>query len=353
MTGGARRLGRHGRVWLSGAGIAAAVCAAVLIPVPAALAGPGAGATSAFAAFASAAIVAFSIFPFVMWRGALRRAIWIAAAAVALGLGLGSFLAGVYVERVCTATYAGKAIVVGTELTPLGMKYREANPHQSRDEMLFDSAGDVQRIWTRASITRCRSLIGGTYFLWMPFLIASLLAAVQAMPGGPLTIAPGGEARPPAIGEVPAAYDAFISYRHGGADARVAREILEDLEADGYRVAIDQRDFRAQASFLEEIERCIRESRFTVAIVSARYLESGNCQEEAIISKVLDMDARRRRLIPFVIEAVSMPAWLYGIVGISCTDADPLVDPVEKLKAALGPPQTAPRGGAVDPRTVS
>ena len=48
-----------------------------------------------------------------------------------------------------------------------------------------------------------------------------------------------------------------------------------------------------------------------------------------------------RRLIPFVIEAVSMPAWLYGLVGIYCTRADPLVDPIEKLRATLGPPQHA------------
>ena len=73
---------------------------------------------------------------------------------------------------------------------------------------------------------------------------------------------------------------------------------------DGYRVAIDERDFLANASFLLEMERCIRESRFTVAVISPRYLESGNALEEAIISKVLDMGDRKRRLIPLVIEAV-------------------------------------------------
>ena len=44
----------------------------------------------------------------------------------------------------------------------------------------------------------------------------------------------------------------------------------------------------------------------------------------------------KRRLIPLVIEPVSMPAWLYGIVGIDWTKRDPLVDPFEKLKATLG-----------------
>ena len=90
--------------------------------------------------------------------------------------------------------------------------------------------------------------------------------------------------------------------------------------------------------FLLEMERCIRESRFTVAVISPRYLESGNALEEAIISKVLDMGDRKRRLIPLVIEAVAMPAWLYGIVGINWTNPNPLVDPLEKLKATIGPP---------------
>ena len=102
---------------------------------------------------------------------------------------------------------------------------------------------------------------------------------------------------------VAARYDVFVSYRHDPVDRAFATELVAALEADGYRVAIDERDFPANASFLQEMERCIRESRFTVAVISPRYLESGNAQEEAIICKVLDMGDRKRRLIPLVIEA--------------------------------------------------
>jgi hypothetical protein len=38
----------------------------------------------------------------------------------------------------------------------------------------------------------------------------------------------------------------FVSYRHGG--ARRSRELVSALEADGYRVAIDERTARTQAS---------------------------------------------------------------------------------------------------------
>ena len=72
------------------------------------------------------------------------------------------------------------------------------------------------------------------------------------------------------------------------------------------------------------------ESRYTVAIVSARYLESGNCEEEAIVTKVLEMSERRRRLIPFIIQPVEMPVWLFNLVGIDCTKPDSLVDPLDR-----------------------
>ena len=73
-------------------------------------------------------------------------------------------------------------------------------------------------------------------------------------------------------------------------------------------------------------------------MASPRYFESGNCIEESIICKVLDMSERRRRLIPLVIEAVQMPTWLYNIVGVNFTDSDPLVDPYKKLIAKLSNP---------------
>lgn len=133
-------------------------------------------------------------------------------------------------------------------------------------------------------------------------------------------------------------YDALISYRHQDPDKAFARALLQRLEAAGLKVAIDERDFDPVATFLEEMERCIKESRYTLAVMSPRYLESGNCEEEAIICKVLDMAERRRRIIPLTIEAVTMPVWLYNIVGINFTETNPLVEPHAKLIAKLQTP---------------
>jgi hypothetical protein len=343
------RLGRHGRIWLTVAAVLLAGLAAALAPPPAVLVAIEDGARWIFAALASAAIVAFTSLPFFLSRSAARPTILVALAVAALALGVGSYSAGAYAQRACTARYADKPVIIGTELTTLGAAYRQANPELSSDDLLFDSAGVPERIWTRVSIGRCRAFISSTYFLWIPFLVVCLLAAAQAVPTTILSPVRWGASAPQASPEALTRYDVFVSYRHDGVDRKFATELVSALEADGYRVAIDERDFPANASFLLEMERCVRQSRFTVAVISSRYLESGNTQEEAIICKVLDMGDRKRRLIPIVIEPVSMPAWLYGIVGIDCTKRDPLVDPFDRLRATLGAPMVEERSRSTLP----
>jgi TIR domain-containing protein len=341
MTSGARLLGRHKRTWLALAATLLAAIAAAFNPLPAAIDATGGAQQTAFAALASAAIVTLAVLPFFLWPGVAQPKIWAAVAVAALTLGLGSFLGSAFVQRACTARYADRAVVIGTELTALGASYTQANPDLSNDDLLFDAAGVPGRIWTASSIGRCGAFITGSYFLWIPFLVVCLLATAQAAPT--TILAPvRWDAQPPTLAPAaPIRYDVFVSYRHGGVDKTFATELVAALEADGYRVAIDERDFAANASFLREMERVIRESRITVAVISNRYLESGNTEEEVLISKVLDMGDRRRRLIPIIIEPVALPVWLYGIVGIDWTKPDPLVDPLEKLKATLGTPLAA------------
>ena len=131
------------------------------------------------------------------------------------------------------------------------------------------------------------------------------------------------------------AFDAFLSYRHGDPDELFTRELRRRLLEAGFKVALDRLDFFPACTFLEEMERCVRSSRYTVAVISPRYFESGNTTEEAIITQVLGMDERKRRLIPLIYETATMPAWLYGLVGIDFSREDPDVDPYERLIAAL------------------
>lgn len=136
-------------------------------------------------------------------------------------------------------------------------------------------------------------------------------------------------------GETSYNYDVFLSYRHAEPDRTFARRLLKDLEAAGLKVSIDERDFDPTARFLEEMESCIKSSRFTLCLLSPRYFDSENTQEEAVICRVLDLSERKRRLLPVIIEKVRVPTWLYDIVGIDFTQGDPLIDPLERLKSRL------------------
>jgi TIR domain len=286
----------------------------------------------ALAAVLTAAAAAFS------WRwGSSLRAFWgLAGLATALA-GASIFLGAHRMERRCTARYLDRRVVIGTELTPAARVFVEAEGQWTNDSLLFDAAGQPELVWTGESIQRCGQWLLALGSLWVPLFGLSLVCAVTVA-GSRFHLGASAAPVPPgAPGELH--YDAFISYRRG-TDAEFARHLVEELEAAGYRVAIDERDFRPEQSFLQEMERCIRSSRFTVALISRGFLASGNTEVEALIAKVLDMGERKRRLLPLLLEKVETPVWMYDIVGIDFTAEGGLVAPLDKLKAALGKPLT-------------
>lgn len=149
------------------------------------------------------------------------------------------------------------------------------------------------------------------------------------------TVLPADRPAPPE-GAAASGFDVFLSYRHGDPDEQFTRDLRRRLTDAGLKVAFDRADFYPACTFLEEMERCIKQSRFTVVVVSPRYFTSGNTQEEAIITQVLAMDERRRRLIPCTVEAVAdMPTWMFAVVGIDFSRHDPDVDPYDRLIMAL------------------
>ncbi|PSR16353.1 hypothetical protein C8255_18295 [filamentous cyanobacterium CCP3] len=133
-------------------------------------------------------------------------------------------------------------------------------------------------------------------------------------------------------------YDAFISYRRQDPDKAFARWLLKELKAAGYRIAFDEVDFSPRATFLNEMERCCRASRLVLAVISPRYFESGNTDMEATITTVQGMSDRNNHFIPLIYEEVQRPIWMYSLVGVNFTDTDPLVPPLDRLKAAMGEP---------------
>ena len=199
----------------------------------------------------------------------------------------------------------------------------------SPGDLLLDVAGDPERIWTGPSIARCRFWVGWGGLLPIA-LLAVCVAAIVARPRFRYGARPGGAPTAPSASPRTPIYDAFLSYRHTEPDKTYALQVLEALESRGLRAAIDIRDFRPNEHFVTEMERCVTQSRFVLCVITARYVDSDHCIEEAIISKTVDMAERSRRVVPLKFEPVVLPVWLHGLVGIDFT-ASADVEPVERL----------------------
>lgn len=273
------------------------------------------------------------------------RLAWAVASVVCALLGVAAYSADLAARSACTATYDGHPVIIGTELTDTARRARAEDSTYTNEKLLFDAAGARADVWTAASIRDCERRLALFRSLWIP-LFASALICAMVVSGSRWRLTAAAQPPPGTLARTALRYDAFISYRHGGSDGEFARNLVEELEAAGYRLAIDERDFRAEQSFLQEMERCIRESRFTLALISARFLESGNTEEEALITKILDMGERKRRLVPLILQRVEMPVWMYGIVGIDFTAEGGMVSPIDKLKATLGVPLA--KAGTID-----
>jgi len=262
--------------------------------------------------------------------GGGRNILWATTAALSGCVAIGVLFVHLDAIAKCVATYNGRPMIVGREYTPVAADYVSKNPGLAASDLLLDAGGVPERVWTASSISSCRFWTGWGGLLAVPFLVASL-CAILARRGFRVVTSTGAAEGHASTGQRQTpAYDAFISYRHAEPDRRHAVEVLEALESNQFRVAIDFRDFSPNAHFLTEMERCIRGSRFVLCVITSSYLASGNTSEEALISKTLDLADRRMRLVPLFFEAVEVPTWLYGLVGIDFTEAA-AVDPLGRL----------------------
>ncbi len=93
-------------------------------------------------------------------------------------------------------------------------------------------------------------------------------------------------------------YDIFISYRHKPPSMSWVRNILVPrLESDGFSTIIDYRDFRLGAALINEMNRAVKDSRYTLAILTPQYLKSGFTELESIMAEHNGLQNGQRRLI--------------------------------------------------------
>jgi hypothetical protein len=303
-----------------------AVVAALLFPLTSALPAPAA-ITARLGAATAALLLSIAI---AAWFSAGRLTAMALAAGCGIA-GLGLLLVHSDAQARCIAGFEGQDVIIGTQFSPEAQRYLEDNPGLSSADRLLDAGGVAGRIWTAESIRSCSLLVTWVGLGAIPLFAASAAIVIKRrryVPGRP-------DGRPlPASPDTPQIYDAFLSYRHVEPDRTIAFELVATLERAGLRVAIDARDFSPNEHFLSEMERCIRQSRFVLCVITSQYVLSDHTSEEAIISRTLDLAERRRRLVPVIYERVELPVWLHGLVGIDFT-ADAAVDPHDRLLALV------------------
>jgi hypothetical protein len=121
-------------------------------------------------------------------------------------------------------------------------------------------------------------------------------------------------------GDRPVAYqhDVFISYSHR--DAEWVRSVLVPyLRSSDLRVLIDD-DFLAGARARDNMTEAVRQSRYTVAVVTDEWVKSKWSQYESLFTIGLDPDARDRRLIPVMLEKCDAPPYIKDRTWVSFED---------------------------------
>jgi caspase domain-containing protein/TIR domain-containing protein len=99
-----------------------------------------------------------------------------------------------------------------------------------------------------------------------------------------------------------AAYDAFISYCQAAPEdgTWVTSTLVPYLEALGLKLCLEDRDFMIGASRVEEIDRAINESRYTVAVLTPEYVADTVGHYESLLAAYNALESRMPCFMPLM-----------------------------------------------------
>ena len=252
----------------------------------------------------------------------LTQRAWLVVAAVSIAAAVAALIAHESYETACTATneLLGKRVVIGTELTNAGKKYKEDNPNEDNDALVEALVGlNVDQMWTPESVRRCRVAIGVPGALWIPFLGVAAIAATSA-----LRIRPADNA----IAPRPSKPRVFISYSHD--DTATALRLKALLRQHKLEVLIDTESMAPGEQITDFIDRSIRDCDVIVSLISSRSLISPWVASEAIAGEARNRWGREVVLIACYLD----DDWLRPEFRLECTrQIDERLRRIEELLA--------------------
>jgi hypothetical protein len=102
-------------------------------------------------------------------------------------------------------------------------------------------------------------------------------------------------------------FDVFVSYSHHDPDLTwVRHELVPRLRAADLRVCLDSDSFRLGAPIVLEMGRAVEGSRYTLAVLTPDYLESGFTELESVLAEHLGLEQRRQKLL-IVMRSLARP----------------------------------------------
>jgi hypothetical protein len=134
-------------------------------------------------------------------------------------------------------------------------------------------------------------------------------------------------------------YDVFLSYRQREPDKSwVRKTLLRRLEAEGIKACIDYRDFRLGAAIVEEMQRAVLQSRYSLAVLTPAYLQSNFTEFENVIAQHLGLERGQRRLLAIMREECDPELRMRAQLWLDMTDDDEFEMNVQRLVYELQQP---------------
>jgi len=126
----------------------------------------------------------------------------------------------------------------------------------------------------------------------------------------------------------------FLS--HSSKDKFFARKLAETLSSYGMQVWIDEAELKIGDSLVSKISAAIDKADFVAAILSHNSVRSKWVTKELQLAMTQEIEGRRVKVLPILIERCEVPEFLADKVYADFTDPDDFDGPLSRLLHALG-----------------
>ncbi|MCI0539337.1 MAG: hypothetical protein L0Z50_29365 [Verrucomicrobiales bacterium] len=134
-----------------------------------------------FAQFAITVVIGLMLLVALRWKRKKDAFGWAWISALFLFLGTASFFGYQLFAARWTAWYHNGPVLIGGVYTPDGREYHERNPNLTSEDLLMHHRGELEKVWTRASVQQRRLLLAAMYVLAMPLFTVCIMSIVQAL----------------------------------------------------------------------------------------------------------------------------------------------------------------------------